>query len=110
LEALLRRRTHYILTRKVRRDHKRNGLLIAHLLTATLIALTWALGAARGVIDNSMLHAGAALVTAFSLIVVATGLLSYPDPYDPRLHASGANPPGPGQPARCPTSGRGEHD
>jgi hypothetical protein len=52
-----------------------------------LIGIPWAVGAARGVIDNSMLHVGTAIVIATSFLLLATELRHFPQPYDPRLAA-----------------------
>ena len=61
------------------------------------------IGIARGVITNPALHASAAAVIAVSLVLLATELISFPEPYDPDLEkrlsrrwfSSEAEPAGP---------------
>ncbi|MEA2177760.1 MAG: hypothetical protein QOG77_1057, partial [Solirubrobacteraceae bacterium] len=75
----------YVMTRKVGSGRKRYAAAPAHLLIAGLVAASWAIGTARGVIDNDMLDISAALLVALSLAVAASELQHFPPPYDDEL-------------------------
>jgi cellulose synthase (UDP-forming) len=75
----------YLLTRKVRADRKRYAAAPAHLLVAGIVAAAWAIGTARGVLDNHLLDIAAGLAIAMSLVVAASELQRFPPPYDDRL-------------------------
>jgi hypothetical protein len=58
---------------------------VPHLLSVALIAGAWAIGTARGVVDNPALDVSAGLLVAISLGLAASELLRFPAPYDQAL-------------------------
>ena len=73
------------MTEKLGTEANRHPVARAHLPIVCLVAAAWGIGIARGVITNPALHASAAAVIAVSLVLLATELISFPEPYDPDL-------------------------
>jgi Glycosyltransferase like family 2 len=85
LDLVRRRRPDYELTDKIRRRRKSPRLLLLHLAAALAIATTWAIGSLRHTNSYPLLDVVAGLACAFSLGIVASQLIRFPAPFNPRL-------------------------
>jgi cellulose synthase (UDP-forming) len=84
-DAMTRRWGIYTITPKAKTAVSGNPLVRPHLAVAGFIALCWVSGRLLGVSAHPLLSAAAVLVIGQALLVVATGYLSMPEPYDPEL-------------------------
>ena len=79
------RRVPYALTLKVKTKNRRRMSLWPHLVVACLILSAWVIGIFTGSHTHPIVHIWAAFFVCWSLALVATELVNFPDPYDRAL-------------------------
>jgi cellulose synthase (UDP-forming) len=92
-DAVLARRSPYVITRKVRVGSTRYALAAPHLLVVCVLGGAWIIGLLLHHSTHLMVDLSAAGLIVVSLGVAATSYLRFPDPYDPRLASSAAAAP-----------------
>lgn len=85
VDVLRQRWGTYPITRKVGKARSGNPLARPHLTVAGTLAACWIAGALLGHPAPPLVGVAAAAVIAQSLVVVASGYLPTPEPYDPSL-------------------------
>ncbi len=92
-EVLLDRRVPYALTLKVKSKTRHRMSLWPHLIVACLILSAWIIGIFTVPHTHPILHIWAAVFVCWSLALVATELLNFPDPYDKALFPGAPSEP-----------------
>ncbi len=86
VDAVLGRKSGYILTRKIGGGGQKSLMLFwPHALTILLLGGAWAWGFFTGARPVASIVAVAAIIVLSSLAVILSEFLTYPDPYDHRL-------------------------
>ncbi len=77
----------YELTSKVRKRSTFYKPFLPHMYMAGLIGAAWCFGMIAGFEQHLLLHLAAAATVTGTFLLVGTGYLKYPDPFDPKLLA-----------------------
>jgi cellulose synthase (UDP-forming) len=84
-DVILDRRVPYRLTSKVRSKRRQDWLLWPQLLVLCTVGGAWISTTTRHGSLEPVLHLAAAIVVAGAVILIVTGFLDFPDPYDGSL-------------------------
>ncbi|MEO6589705.1 MAG: glycosyltransferase family 2 protein [Pyrinomonadaceae bacterium] len=87
-QVVTNRKFEYVVTDKVRKKANNYKLFLPHLLGAALILAAWIFGIIYHQSLHPSLHFIAGVVIIGTLIMVGTGFMMFPDPYDSSLRIS----------------------
>ena len=87
-QVVTNRKFEYVLTNKIEKGAGSYKLFVPHLLSAALILAAWTFGMIINHNLHPLLHLTAGFAIVGTLILVATGYMKFPDPYDPTLSSS----------------------
>ena len=84
-DVISRRKSPYVITKKVKETSRKNMLLWPNILITTFIGTAWSIGIIHGTITNALLHICALTIILASLALIVSGYWRFPQPYDKSL-------------------------